>query len=232
MLQIRHANERGRASFGWLESRHTFSFGSYYDDRHMGFGALRVINEDRVCPGKGFDTHSHRDMEIISYVLAGELKHEDSLGTGSVIRPGELQRMSAGTGVRHNEFNPSDEDPVHFLQIWIIPERQGLKPSYEQRSFPEHERRARWRLVGSRDGREDSVLIHQDVNLYATLLETGEQLAHPLPKDRKVWLQVAGGQIEFDAETLDAGDGAAVEGADQVVVRAVAPAELLLFDMT
>lgn len=231
MLELRHAEQRGRASFGWLESRHTFSFGGYHDPRYMGFGPLRVINEDRVQPGQGFGTHSHQDMEIISYVLGGALEHRDSLGTGSVIRPGDVQRMSAGTGVSHSEFNHSRSELVHFLQIWIIPERNGLPPSYEQRSFPETERRGRWRLVGSRSGLNESVTIHRDVDLYATLLDTGDRLIHPLREGRLVWLQVARGEAELDGEQLREGDGVAAADVEALSVRAIAPAELLLFDM-
>ena len=171
MLTLRRAEERGRANLGWLDSRHSFSFGHYYDPEHMGFGPLRVINDDRVAPGGGFPTHPHGDMEIVSYVLEGGLAHKDSLGTGSVIRPGDVQRMSAGSGIRHSEFNASKTEPVHFLQIWIVPERQGLEPGYEQKTFSAEEKRGKLRLVGSRDGREGSVTIHQDVDLYATLLE-------------------------------------------------------------
>ena len=176
-VQIRKSEDRGKANFGWLDSRHSFSFGHYYDPRHMGFGHLRVINEDRVAPGEGFPAHPHSDMEIISYVLEGALEHRDSLGTGSVIRPGDVQRMSAGKGIRHSEFNASRSEPVHFLQIWIIPERRGLEPGYEQKSFPVEEKRGQLRLVASRDGREGSVTIHQDASLYATILSKGQSVA-------------------------------------------------------
>ncbi|MCS6813852.1 MAG: pirin family protein, partial [Cyanobacteria bacterium] len=170
MITIRSAHDRGVANFGWLDSRHTFSFGNYYDPNHMGFATLRVINEDKVAPGQGFDTHGHRDMEIISYVLAGRLEHKDSIGTGSVIRPGDVQRMSAGTGILHSEFNASQTEPVHFLQIWILPEQRGIQPGYEQKTFTDEEKQGQLRLVGSRDGRDGSITIHQDVNLYASLL--------------------------------------------------------------
>jgi redox-sensitive bicupin YhaK (pirin superfamily) len=173
-LTLRRAEDRGHADFGWLDSRHTFSFGEYFDPRHMGFGPLRVINDDRVAGGAGFPTHPHRDMDIISYVLEGALEHKDTLGNSSVIRPGEVQRMSAGTGIRHSEYNASDREPVHFLQIWIIPERQGLTPGYEQKSFPEVDKRDRLRLVASRDGRDGAITVHQDVDLYATLLSAGK----------------------------------------------------------
>ncbi|TMG79940.1 MAG: pirin family protein [Betaproteobacteria bacterium] len=180
MIDIRRAEERGTANFGWLDSRHTFSFGDYYDPKQMGFGPLRVINEDRVNPGQGFGTHGHRDMEIVSYVLEGALEHKDSIGTGSVIRPGDVQVMSAGTGIRHSEFNHSKREPVHFLQIWVVPNREGIAPRYEQKTFPDAEKRGRLRLVGSSDGREGSVVIHQDVELFAALLNTGEQVTHAL----------------------------------------------------
>ncbi len=194
-METRRSAARGSADFGWLKSKHTFSFGSYHDPKYMGFGVLRVINEDRVEPGKGFQTHAHSDMEIVSYVLGGALEHKDSLGTGSVIRPGDMQRMSAGTGIRHSEFNSSQTDPVHFLQIWIVPERDGITPSYEQKHFAEADRRSGLRLVGSRDGRDGSVTIHQDVDLYAALLSTGEQRKHVLRPGRDAWLQVARGEV-------------------------------------
>ena len=212
MQAIRHAHERGAANFGWLDSRHTFSFGSYYDPAHMGFGPLRVINEDQVQPAQGFGAHGHRDMEIISYVIAGELEHRDSMGNGSIIRPGDVQRMTAGTGVRHSEMNPSETDAVRFLQIWILPEREGLTPGYEQKAFTEADKRGALRLVGSRDGRDGSVTIHQDVNLYATVLPEGDSVTAELAAGRKGWLQVVTGEIAFGDQTLRAGDGVAVEG--------------------
>lgn len=232
MQTIRHASERGTANFGWLNSKHTFSFGHYYDPEHMGFGPLRVINEDRVTPGQGFPTHGHSDMEIISYVLDGALEHKDSLGTGSVIRPGDVQRMTAGTGVRHSEYNASDADPVHFLQIWILPERNGLEPSYEQTSFPADEKRGRLRLVGSRDGRDGSVTIHQDVDLYSTLLEDGDEVRHSLAAGRKGWVQVAKGAAALNGEPVSAGDGVSVNGPSDIVLQGTGDAEILLFDMT
>ena len=232
MQTIRHASERGTANFGWLDSKHTFSFGHYYDPEHMGFGPLRVINEDRVTPGQGFATHGHSDMEIISYVLDGALEHKDSLGTGSVIRPGDVQRMTAGTGVRHSEYNASDTDPVHFLQIWILPEKNGLEPSYEQTSFPAEEKRGRLRLVGSRDGREGSVTIHQDVDLYSTLLGAGDEVRHTLAAGRKGWVQIARGSAELNGERLGPGDGVAVDGPSDIVLTGLSDAEILLFDMT
>ena len=231
MLAIRSANERGTANFGWLDSRHTFSFGNYYDPAFMGHGPLRVINEDRVTPGQGFGTHGHSDMEIISYVLDGALEHKDSLGTGSIIRPGDVQRMSAGTGVRHSEYNASNTDPVHFLQIWILPEKNGAEPSYEQKAFSEDEKRGKLRLVGSRDGRDGSVTIHQDVDLYASLLDEGESLSYALGEGRNGWLQVARGSIRLDGNVLEAGDGVALKGAHELSIEGVDAAEILLFDM-
>jgi len=231
MIVIRPASERGRAKLGWLESRHTFSFGEYQDPKHMGFGPLRVINEDRVKPGAGFGTHSHRDMEIVSYVLGGALEHRDSLGTGSVIRPGDVQRMSAGTGIQHSEFNPDREQPVHFLQIWIEPERSGLAPSYEQKSFPAAERRGRLQLVASRAAREGSLTIHRDADLYATLLESGEAVAHALRPGRNAWVQVAKGEVDLNGQRLGVGDGAGISGEPQLDLRAISAAvEILLFD--
>jgi quercetin 2,3-dioxygenase len=228
---IRKSEERGTADFGWLDSKHTFSFGGYYDPRHMGFGPLRVINEDRVAPGGGFPTHPHRDMEIISYVIEGGLAHRDSTGTSSVIRPGDVQRMSAGTGVRHSEYNASETEPVHFLQIWILPERQGLKPSYEQKTFAAVEKRGKLRLVGSQDGREGSVVIHQDVDLYATLLEPGERVSHVLSAARGAWVQVVDGELTVNGETLRAGDGVSISDTDELRLEATAASEALLFDM-
>ncbi|HSQ69372.1 MAG TPA: pirin family protein [Steroidobacteraceae bacterium] len=231
MLAIRHAEQRGQANFGWLDSRHTFSFGDYYDPAHMGFGPLRVINEDRVQPGQGFGTHGHRDMEIISYVLDGALEHKDSMGNGSIIRPGDVQRMTAGTGVRHSEFNASQSELVHFLQIWILPERDGLEPGYEQRNFPDAEKRGRLRLVGSRDGRDGSVTIHQDVDLYAALLGDGQQIRYALAAGRKGWVQLARGSASLIDRQLNPGDGVAMEGPLEIGVVASSDAEILLFDM-
>ncbi|MEL6949836.1 MAG: pirin family protein [Pseudomonadota bacterium] len=231
MLAIRPAEERGVANFGWLDSRHTFSFGHYHDPRFMGFGPLRVINEDRVKPSQGFGTHGHSDMEIISYVLDGALEHKDSLGTGSIIRPGDVQRMTAGTGVRHSEFNASDEDPVHFLQIWILPEKNGLEPSYEQKAFTAEDKRGQLRLVGSRDGRDGTVTIHQDVDLYASLLADGESVSHSFAEGRYGWLQVARGSVRLDGNVLSAGDGVALKDASSITIDGVDDAEILLFDM-
>jgi quercetin 2,3-dioxygenase len=228
---IRHGEARGHANFGWLDSRHTFSFGHYHDPLHMGFGALRVINEDRVSPGAGFDTHGHADMEIISYVLEGALEHKDSIGTGSVIRPGEVQRMTAGTGIRHSEFNASASEPVHFLQIWIVPAERGLEPGYEQKAFSEAERSGAWKLVGSREGRDGSVTIHQDVDLYSSLLANGDTLTFEVQPGRRVWLQVARGTLTANGETLYAGDGLGLTGAGALALTATDDAEVLLFDL-
>jgi quercetin 2,3-dioxygenase len=231
MIAVRHAEERGIANFGWLDSRHTFSFGNYHDAKHMGFGPLRVINEDRVRAGAGFDTHGHRDMEIISYVLEGALEHKDSIGTGSVIRPGDVQVMSAGTGIRHSEFNHSAEKPVHFLQIWVLPDRQGIAPRYDQKTFAEAEKRGRLRLVASPDGRDGSILIHQDAAIYASLLGSGDTVAHTLRAGRKGWVQVIRGTVEVNGETLRAGDGAAANDEPALTVTAREDAEILLFDL-
>ena len=230
-LTIRRSEQRGSANFDWLKSRHTFSFGHYHDPDHMGFGPLRVINEDRVAPGGGFPTHPHADMEILSYVLGGALEHKDSLGTGSVIRPGDVQRMSAGTGVRHSEFNASKTESVHFLQIWIIPERKGLSPSYEQKTFDAAEKRGRLRLIGSRDGRDGSVIIHQDVDLYATLLADGETVTHDIAPGRGGWVQVARGTARINGEPVSQGDGVAVTASGTVQIDGTSDAEILLFDM-
>lgn len=231
MISIRHAEDRGVANFGWLDSRHSFSFGHYYDPDHMGFGPLRVINEDKVLGGQGFDTHGHENMEIISYVLSGALEHKDSIGTGSVIRPGDVQRMSAGTGIRHSEFNHSETDPVHFLQIWILPERQGLEPDYEEKSFSEEERSGALRLLAARDGRGGALTINQDVDLYGALMGDGETLTHALRDGRKAWVQVARGSVTLNGEQLYPGDGAAVSGEARLELTATSDAEILLFDM-
>ena len=228
---LRRSEERGKANFGWLDSKHSFSFGHYYDPEHMGFGPLRVINEDRVAPGGGFPTHPHNDMEIISYVLEGALEHKDSLGTGSVIRPGDVQRMSAGSGVRHSEYNASKTDPVHFLQIWIVPEKKGLAPSYEQKTFSVSEKRDELRLIGSRDGRDGSVTIHHDVDLYASVLTPGQSVRHVLRSGRGAWVQVARGSVTLNGERLQAGDGVAIERAGEIAIEASNAAEVLLFDM-
>ena len=231
MITVRKREERGRETMGWLDSKHTFSFGHYHDPAQMGFGSLRVINEDRVVPGAGFPPHGHRDMEIISYVLDGALEHQDSTGTQSVIRPGEVQRMTAGTGVRHSEYNASDKEQVHFLQIWILPEKEGLKPGYEQRDFPEDEKRNTLRLVASRDGRQGSLTVHQDVDLYAGLLEAGKSTGFELKPGRKAWLQVARGQVTLNGTLLKEGDGAAVSDVTKLELVGETKAEVLLFDL-
>jgi len=231
MLRIRKAAVRGHADHGWLNTYHTFSFANYYDPQHMGFRDLRVINEDRVQRGMGFPTHPHRDMEIISYVLEGALQHKDSIGNGSVIRPGEVQRMSAGTGITHSEFNHSEEDHVHFLQIWIQPDGDGFVPGYEQKTFPDEEKRDVLRLIASRDGRDQSVTINQDVNLFASMLGSHQQITHVIPTGRHVWLQVVRGAVLANGHQLDVSDGAAVSNEERLVVAAQEEAEVLLFDL-
>lgn len=231
MQAIRHADERGLANLGWLNSRHTFSFGHYYDPKFMGFGPLRVINEDRVKPGQGFGTHGHKNMEILTYVIEGALAHKDSMGTGSVIRPGDVQRMSAGTGIRHSEFNASKTEPVHFLQIWITPEKDGIQPSYEEKTFSPAEKQGELRLIGSRDARDGSLKIHQDVDLYATRLSTAQSVTHSLGDGRKVWVQVVRGSVTLNETELRAGDGVALEGAQSIELTGRSDAEVLLFDM-
>lgn len=231
-IVLRPANERGRENHGWLDSRHTFSFADYYDPRHPGHRALRVINEDRVQAGGGFPPHSHRDMEILSYVLEGALEHRDSLGNGALIRPGEVQRMTAGRGVRHSEYNASRDEPVHFLQIWLLPDRRGLEPGYEQRAFPESERRGRLRLVASRGGHEGSVMLHQDACLYSSLLSPGQAVLHELAAGRYGWLQVASGELSLNGLALSAGDGAAIfPEASRLSIEATTDSHLLLFDL-
>jgi quercetin 2,3-dioxygenase len=231
MLLIRRSDDRGRARLGWLDSRHTFSFADYHDPRFMGYGPLRVINEDRVQAGQGFGTHGHSDMEIISYVLEGELAHRDSMGNGSVIRRGDVQRMSAGTGVQHSEFNNSKSDLVHFFQIWLFPDQRGLAPGYEEKHFEDDEKRGRLKLVASRDGRSGSVVVHQDADLYSALLSAGDEVTHATERTRKGWVQVASGAVTVNGEQLAAGDGAAIAYEDNVAIRASSDTELLLFDM-
>ncbi|MBD1547760.1 pirin family protein [Roseibium aggregatum] len=228
---LRPSAARGAADFGWLKSRHSFSFGSYYDPDHIGFGALRVINEDRVEPSAGFGTHPHRNMEIISYVISGALEHKDSLGTGSVIRPDELQRMTAGTGVTHSEYNHSDDDLVHFLQIWIVPERDGLEPGYEQKTFPQVERTDALRLLGSRDARDGSVTIHQDVDLYGSVLTANKSLTFDIRPGRKVWVQMVKGRLTANGQTLQAGDGLGILDTGPLDLVAGETSEFLLFDL-
>lgn len=230
MIRMRRSADRGHANHGWLDTWHTFSFAEYQDPEHMGFRALRVINEDYVEPKKGFRPHGHRDMEILTYVLEGAVKHEDSMGNGSLIRAGEVQRMSAGTGVTHSETNASDDAELHLLQIWILPEERGLAPSYEQRAFPPEQRTGRLRLVASRDGREGSVTIHQDVNVFATLLAEGERVEHSLDRGRGAWVHVARGAVEVNGEVLQEGDGAEIEG-EPVHITGRRDAEVLVFDL-
>lgn len=232
MITIRPNQNRGKANFGWLDSKHTFSFGNYYDPNHMGFGNLRVINEDKVQPGKGFGTHSHRDMEIISYVLEGELEHKDSIGNGSIIRPGDVQRMSAGTGIAHSEFNASDTNLVHFLQIWIVPNQMGIKPSYEQKHFSLTEKQGKLRLVASPDGRENSVTIHQNVNLYVAVLNKGDRVNHTIDENRSVWVQIARGSAQINGQTVDVGDGVGITQESNIEITAISDeTEILLFDL-
>jgi quercetin 2,3-dioxygenase len=230
MITIRPAAARGTTSIDWLDSRHSFSFGEYYDRAHMGFRALRVINEDHIAPGAGFGTHPHRDMEIVTYVLEGALQHRDSLGNGSIIRPGEVQRMSAGTGIRHSEFNASADQPAHLLQIWLLPERDGLTPSYEQRALPA-DVDGRLQLIASRDGRDGSVTVHQAVDLYAAKLAAGSRAAHRLQPGLHAWVQVARGAVTLNDQPLHAGDGAAISAETALELRAQSDAEVLLFDL-
>lgn len=233
MVTIRRAQDRGHFDHGWLDTYHTFSFADYYDPAHMGFRALRVINEDRVQPGDGFGTHPHRDMEIITYVLQGGLAHRDSMGNGSTIRPGDVQRMSAGTGILHSEYNHSPDEPVHLLQIWILPERNGLQPSYEQKTFSPEDKRNRLRLVAARGARDGAVAIHQDVELYAATLEAAVSVEHELRPGRGAWVQVARGGVTVNDKPLQAGDGAAISDEAKIdIVGTAAPgSEVLLFDL-
>jgi redox-sensitive bicupin YhaK (pirin superfamily) len=231
MITLRPSAERGHVYLGWLDSYHTFSFGNYYDPSHMGFRALRVINEDRVQPAEGFGTHPHRDMEILTYVLSGELSHKDSMGNVAAIHPNEVQRMTAGTGITHSEFNASTTEPVHLLQIWILPEAQGLTPSYEEAVFPDEMRQGQWRLLASRSGGEAAVTIHQDVDLYATLLTAGEQRSFALRPNRHAWIQVTQGKLSLNGLSLEAGDGAAVSNETLLDIQSHADAEVLLFDL-
>jgi redox-sensitive bicupin YhaK (pirin superfamily) len=231
MINIRKSEHRGHFDLGWLDTYHTFSFDQYYDPAHMHFRSLRVMNEDRVQPSNGFPTHSHRDMEILTYILSGELEHSDSMGNGSVIRPGDVQRMSAGSGVSHSEFNPSGTETVHLLQIWILPERHGLKPSYEEKHFSDEERRGQLRLIAANDGREGAVTIHQDAQVYATVLEAGLAVVHPLKESRHAWLQVARGTITLNEVELKQGDGAGVIRERELRIAAHDQAEVLLFDL-
>lgn len=234
MITIRPANERGHADHGWLNSYFTFSFADYYDPKHMHFRSLRVINDDRVAPGGGFGTHPHNDMEIVTYVLEGALAHKDSMGNGSAIVPGEVQRMSAGTGILHSEFNHSKSEAVHLLQIWIMPERRGIEPSYEQKFFPDEEKLNRFRVVASRDGQDGSVKINQDALIHASLLEEGKSATYTLQKGRYAWIQVAGGSVILNGKTLNTGDGAAVSNESEITLTGSSggkKAEVLLFDL-
>ena len=234
MIRLRPGSERGRSKLDWLDSFHTFSFDRYYDPEHMAFGHLRVLNEDRVAPGRGFPRHPHRDMEILTYILEGALEHRDSLGTGSVIRPGEVQRMSAGTGITHSEYNPSASEPVHLLQIWITPARLGLPPGYEQKAIPMDEDTGVLRLIAAPDGRDGTVTIHQDAEVYAARLRGGQQATHRLKPGRRAWVQVARGSITLNGVAMNAGDGAGVSQEEELVLQASGQdslAELLLFDL-
>jgi len=231
MITIRKSSDRGHADHGWLKSEHTFSFAEYYNEQEMGWGPLRVINEDRVQPGMGFGTHSHRDMEIISYVLSGQLQHKDSMGNGEIIRPGDVQRMSAGTGVQHSEFNPSPDNKVHFLQIWIMPDHAGVKPGYEQKFFAAEEKRGQLRLVASSDGRDASVTIHQDADLYASLLSPGQQVTHEFVPGRLGYVHLVRGAVRVNGTELKTGDAAKIEAEEGLVIVADDDSELLLFDL-
>ncbi len=231
MITLRPASERGRGDYGWLDTRHTFSFNDYHDPRHMSFRALRVMNEDWIAPGQGFGTHGHRDMEIVTYVLEGALEHKDSLGNGSVLRPGEFQQMTAGTGIEHSEFNPSPSEPVHLYQIWLFPERRGLSPSYDQRDFPLEERTGKLRVVASPDGREGSLTIHQDAQVFLTTLQVGNQVAYNFAPGRHGWIQVLRGAIKVEAFDLVAGDGLTVSDQSLVNLSAAQASEVMLFDL-
>ncbi len=231
MITIRRSDDRGAADHGWLDSKHTFSFAGYHHPEHMGFRSLRVLNEDRVAPRGGFPTHGHREMEIVSYVIEGALAHQDSTGTGSVIRPGDIQRMTAGSGIHHSEENASRTDGVHFLQIWIHPDTPRLAPGYEQKHFDAQERQGKLRLVGSRDGRDGSIVIHQDVSLYASLLAPNDRVEHTLASGRHAWIQLVRGTITVNGKTLKGGDGASISNEEKLVIEASTPSELLLFDL-
>lgn len=231
MLTVRKANDRGHANHGWLDSHHTFSFGSYFDPKHMGISNLRVINDDTVSPGGGFGTHGHRDMEIVSYVLDGTLEHKDSMGNGSVIRPGDVQRMSAGTGVRHSEYNHSLEDAVHFLQIWLEPNKTGVEPSYDQRHFPLTDRHGKLVLLVSPDGRDNSIATHQDAYMYGTILEAEDSITHQLKPGRRAYVHLARGTAKVNGQMLTTGDGLTVTDEEQLTFEGIESAEILLFDL-
>jgi len=232
MISTRRAGERGHANHGWLDTWHSFSFADYYDPDHMGYRSLRVINEDRVQPGTGFGMHGHRDMEILTYVLSGKLEHKDSMGNGSIVAPGDVQRMSAGRGVLHSEYNPSNDDPVHLLQIWIEPDVRAIKPEYEQKHFAAADRRGRLRVIASHDGRDGSVRIHQDASLHAALLDGPASIRHPLAKGRAAYVHVARGRLKANGEALGAGDALKVEGEPAVTLERGEDAEVLLFDLS
>jgi quercetin 2,3-dioxygenase len=231
MIAIRKSNDRGNTNIDWLNSLHTFSFADYFDPKNMGFRTLRVINEDYVQPGRGFGTHPHRDMEIITYVLDGSLEHKDSIGNGSIIRPGDVQRMTAGTGILHSEYNPSQTDLVHLLQIWILPDKSGYVPSYEQKYFPVEERRGQLRLVASNDGREGSVKVNQDMSLFASLLDKDEEVTYNLKAGRSFWLQIARGRVDVNGVSLKSGDGAAITEEHSLKIKGTETSEILLFDL-
>jgi quercetin 2,3-dioxygenase len=236
MLQVRKANDRGHFNHGWLDTYHTFSFSDYQDPRHMNFRSLRVMNEDRLAPGQGFGMHGHRDMEIVTYVLSGALAHRDSLGNGEALRPGELQRMTAGTGIRHSEFNPSDTEPVHLYQIWLLPERSGLTPSYEQKALDASERHNRLRVVASRDGQDGSLTIHQDARILLSTLDAGQRVEHVIPAGRHAWIQILRGTVTASGTQLAAGDGLAVSdetpnGKTSIEIAAQHPSEVMVFDL-
>ncbi len=231
MLNIRKAQDRGHSNLGWLDSHHTFSFAEYYDPKHMGFADLRVINDDTVAPGRGFGTHPHRDMEIISYVLEGALEHKDSMGNGSVMRPGDVQRMSAGTGVTHSEFNHSSDEPVHFLQIWVLPDRKGHAPGYEQKHFPDEDKRGRFRLIASQDGAHDSVSLNQDIKIFSALVDGEESVSYTPDAGRVAWIHVARGAVELNGQKLDAGDGVSLNANKTLRFENGRKCEILLFDM-
>jgi len=231
MISVRRSNERGGGDYGWLNTKHTFSFSDYWDPRWMGFRSLRVMNEDYVAPSSGFPTHPHNDMEIITYVLEGQLEHSDSLGTGSVILPGDGQRMTAGRGIRHSEYNPSKAEQVHLYQIWILPEKKGLEPSYEQKAFPAEEKQGKLRLIASPDAKDGSVKINQDARLFVTLLKPGEEVVHTLSQGRHGWLQVAKGSVELNGQMLGQGDGAAISDEQKLAIKGTKDSEVLLFDL-
>jgi quercetin 2,3-dioxygenase len=231
MFQVRKASDRGHFNHGWLDTYHTFSFGDYHDPDYMGFRTLRVINEDRVAAGTGFGMHGHRDMEIVTYVLSGALEHKDSMGNGEILRPGELQRMSAGSGIRHSEFNPSGSDPVHLYQIWLLPRTKGIEPSYEQKAFPASARNGRWQLVASPEGTDGSLKIHQDAQIFLATLQAGESVSHVLASGRHAWLQVLRGSVDVNGTRLETSDAVAVSNEPQLTVAGTEPAEVMLFDL-